>query len=189
MRINPFKHTDRAGKPAAPRMARRKPRTAALIAGVALVSAAALAGGTTVAVASTSASPAATQTLHFQIMSTSPTANTAPVIAWGAFTAGGVDIMGDTSDTLRFPGGSFRVFHSQGKGSRTFNPATCLMTLDLRGTYTVSHGTGRFAGISGHGTYHLSIIGIAGRSHGACNQNAQPVAFQQTIDASGPVHL
>jgi hypothetical protein len=140
-------------------------------------------------IAAASAAPAVSGTEHFQIMTTSGTANKVPVITYGLFTAAGVDIQGQKADTFRLPGGSFKVVHSNGTGSQKFNPVTCLLQLNLHGTYTIGHGTGRYARISGHGTYRLSIIGLAARVHGKCSQSAPPVAFQQVIDASGPVRL
>ena len=61
------------------------------------------------------------------------------------------------------------------------------MTVSVHGTYTLSGGTGKYAGIRGHGTYHLSILGIGARSGGQCTTHKPPVAWQQIIQASGPV--
>jgi len=129
-------------------------------------------------------------TEHVQLMTTSATATTDSAIAWGVFTAGGVDKTGNSVDTLVFPGGTIKVAHSQGTGPQNFNPQTCLMTVRQHGTYSFVSGTGRFKGISGHGRYALSIIAVAARTKsGACSQTAPPVAWQQVIDASGPVRL
>jgi hypothetical protein len=134
--------------------------------------------------------PSVSGTEHFQLVTTSATSNKGQVIAYGLFTASAVDIMGNTTDTFKFRGGSFRVRHSAGHGPQHFNPLTCLNTISLRGTYTVSHGTGRYAGISGHGKYQLSILFIGARnSKGKCSETKPPVAFQQIIRAQGPVHL
>ncbi len=139
-----------------------------------------------------SASPAAIHrvpaTEHFQIVEASATAGTASVIATGEFTAGGTDIAGSTTDTLRFPGGTFQVMHSPGHGTHSFDPRTCLATISSRGTMTLGHGTGRYAGISGHGTYTLTILEIAARSNGTCNPASRPVAFQQIIQAHAQVY-
>jgi hypothetical protein len=131
-----------------------------------------------------------TGTEHFQIMTTSATSSTASVIAWGVFTAGGVDHQGNSVDTFVFPGGTVKVKHSPGTGPQTFNPKTCLMTISLHGTYTVQGGSGKFKGITGHGKYTASIIFIGAKNKaGKCSQTAAPVAFQQVIDATGPVTL
>jgi hypothetical protein len=140
-----------------------------------------------------SASPAVTHrvsgTEHFQVVNASEGARAAGVIATGVFTAGGADIMGSTTDTFRFPGGTFRVMHSPGRGTQNFDPRTCLAIVNLRGTFKLGHGTGRYAGISGHGTYTLSILEIAARSNGKCSFAKTPGAFQQILRAQGPVHL
>ena len=124
---------------------------------------------------------------HFQLVTTSATATTQPVIATGVFTAGGVDHQGSNTDIFVFPAGSFKVTHSQGTGTQNFNPKTCLSTVRVHGTYTLSGGTGKYTGIRGHGTYHLSILGIAARSGGKCTMHKPPVAWQQIIQAAGPV--
>lgn len=127
---------------------------------------------------------------HFQLMTTSATATTSSVIAYGVFTGAGVDHqISNNVDRFVFPNGNIRVHHSNGKGPQTFNPKTCLLTINQHGTYLITHGTGKFAGITGHGVYHLSIIAIGARSHGKCSQTKPPVAFHQVINASGPVSL
>jgi hypothetical protein len=127
---------------------------------------------------------------HFQLMTTSATATTSSVIAYGVFTGAAVDHqISNNVDRFVFPNGNIRVHHSNGKGPQTFNPKTCLLTINQHGTYLITHGTGKFAGISGHGTYHLSILAVGARSHGKCSQSKPPVAFHQVINASGPVSL
>jgi hypothetical protein len=160
-------------------------RTLAAAAGAVL--AAAVLSGTGLAAAS--ASPAATGTEHFQIMTTSATAHRTGIIVTGVFTAGGVDHEGRSVATETFPGGTFTIRHSRGTGKQTFNPRTCLLTLNVHGTYTLSHGTGTYASISGHGTYQLRVLAIAQRAHGKCSQSLPPASFQQIISGSGPVSL
>ena len=143
-------------------------------------------------VAAASAAPhtaRASGTEQFQIMTTSATSSTSSIIARGVFTAGGVDHSGNKVDTAVFSNGSFKIAHSKGTGSQSFNPKTCLMTISLHGTYTLSGGTGAYAGISGSGKYQLSILGVGARSGGQCSRTKPPVAFQQIIKASGPVKL
>ena len=133
---------------------------------------------------------AVTGTEHVQIMSTSATSNTASTIVWGPVTAAGVDHMGNTVDTVVFPGGTWKVQHSNGTGPQSFNPKTCLFQANLRGTFKITGGTGKYKGISGHGTYAASVVGIGAKTKkGACSQTAPPVAFHQVINASGPVKL
>jgi hypothetical protein len=127
---------------------------------------------------------------HFQAMSTSATSNRTTVIARGVFTAGGVDIStSNTTDTFKFPNGTIRVRHSAGTGPQSFNRHTCLFTVHQHGTYRLLGGTGKYAGISGHGRFHLDILAVGARSHGKCTQSKPPVTFELIVRASGPVHL
>ncbi len=164
-------------------------RTRLVAAASTAVTAAALAvSGVAVASAAT---PAASGTEHFQLMTTSPSQHApSTIIATGVFTAGGVDHAGNKADTVTFPGGSFKINHSRGHGKQSFNPKTCLFVISQHGTFKLSSGTGKYAGISGHGTYQLSIMAVAARNaKGACSQKAPPVAWEQVIKASGPVTL
>ncbi|HEX9030208.1 MAG TPA: hypothetical protein VF834_00095 [Streptosporangiaceae bacterium] len=157
--------------------------------------AAALAAGTiavtgiTAAIATPVTGPAISGTEHFQLMSTSATSSTSHAIAYGIFTAGGLDHQGAKIDTVVFPGGTIKFRHSPGTGPQTFNPKTCLLTISKQGTYKLLSGTGKYAGISGHGSYKLSILAIGARSGGNCTKTRPPVAFQLIIRASGPAHL
>jgi hypothetical protein len=127
---------------------------------------------------------------HFQIMSTSATAAKDTVIAHGVFTAGGVDIaISNTTDRFKFPNGTIKVRHSPGTGPQSFNRRTCLFTAHQHGTYTLVSGTGKYAGISGHGRYKLDILAVGARSHGKCTQKKPPVTFELIVRAAGPVHL
>jgi hypothetical protein len=130
-------------------------------------------------------------TEHFQGINTSATATVYPVIAYGVFTVAGTDHeVNGNLDTFVFPGGTFKVRHSNGTGPETFNPKTCLFTGTIHGTYSISGGTGKYKGISGSGKYVASILGIGAKTKkGACSQTAAPVAQQLVIDASGSVSL
>jgi uncharacterized membrane protein len=128
-------------------------------------------------------------TEHIQIMTTSGTATTASVIAWGVFTAAGVDHMGNSVDTIVFPGGTVKVKHPSGGGPGNFNTKTCLFTANESAPYTIVGGTGKYKGITGHGTAVVSIVGIAARVKGACSETAPPVAWHQVITGSGPFKL
>ena len=157
-------------------------------AGALAQAAAAALGGT--GIASASASPAASGTEQFYLMTTSATATTMPVIASGVFTAAGVDHEGNTVDTVRLPRGTFEINHSGAtSGTPKVNPATCFATFTGTGAITVGHGTGAYRGISGSGKAVISIVGILGRIHGACSMNVNPVAWQQTIRATARIKL
>ena len=134
--------------------------------------------------------PAVSGTERFQFMTTSPTATSDSAVASGLFGDGGrIRKVNSNPSTVVLSRGTFKVRHSQGHGKPTFNARTCVFRLHVTGTYRISHGTGKYAGIRGHGTYHLNIISVSPRSHGKCSQKARPLAFQQIIRASGPVHL
>ena len=138
-----------------------------------------------------------TGTQHFQAMNTTTSQNstTNPLLAYGVITAAGTDRQNaNGTDTFLFPGGTFTVKHVTAKGTarQYFNPKTCLFTYSERGTFKLSGGTGRYRGISGSGTYALSVIGISTRvKGGACNpsQTAPLAGQQQEIAAVGKVHL
>jgi hypothetical protein len=165
-------------------------RTRLLAAAGSMLAAGALALSGIVAAAAAPSGSSASGIERFQIMSTSANAIRDTVIAHGVFTAGGVDITtSPTTDTFKFPNGTIKVRHSPGTGPQSFNPRTCLITVHQHGTYTLRSGTGKYAGISGHGRYRLDILAVAARSHGKCNQNKPLVAFEQIIRAAGPVHL
>ena len=57
--------------------------------------------------------PAVSGTRNSQLMTTSATATTIPVIAYGVFAADGMNHTGSKVDTLVFPNGSFKVNHSK----------------------------------------------------------------------------
>jgi hypothetical protein len=127
---------------------------------------------------------------HFQIMSTSDTSSTQSIIATGLFTAGGVDHAGDRVDTVVFPDGTFKIAHSPGVGTPHFNPKTCLGLVAVNGTYRLSHGTGAYAGIRGHGIYRVNLTLVGARNAaGKCSDRLPPAAFQLIIRAQGPVSL
>ena len=157
-----------------------------------LGAAGALAAAGAIAVSGVAAAAAHTNasgTEQFQLMSTSATSSTSSIIARGVFTAGGVDHAGSKVDTAVFSNGSFKIAHSKGTGSQSFNPKTCLMTVNQHGTFKLSGGTGAYAGISGSGTYQVSILAVGARSGGTCSKTKPPVAFQPIIKASGPATL
>ena len=157
---------------------------AAVAAGAIAVSGVAVASA-----ASHTARPAASGTEQFQLMNTSPTSSKSSIIARGVFTGGGIDKSGAKVDTVVFPNGTFKITHGKGTGTQHFNPKTCLLTVSQTGPYTLSGGTGAYAGISGSGTYQLSILAVGARSGGTCTKTVPPVAFQQLIRASGKAQL
>ena len=103
------------------------------------------------------------------------------------FTAAGTDQENQKASTAKFafPNGTVSVKHSPGTGTHSFNPKTCLATVNLHGTYTYTGGTGAYAGITGTGTYKMSILAVAARSGGKCSQSLPLVAYHQIVDATG----
>jgi hypothetical protein len=150
--------------------------------------------GLAAASASPAAGPSVSGTEHFQIMTTSATSSKSSIIFHGAvFTAGGVSVGGNGNNgtgTAVFPGGTVKIRHHTVHSKQTFNSKTCLFTLHARGTYRITGGTGKYAGIRGHGKFVVSILLVAARnSNGRCSQRKAPLAFQQVINAQGPAHL
>jgi hypothetical protein len=148
--------------------------------------------GTAAGVTAASASPRTDQavgrTEYVQIMSASTAPGPAGAIARGAFAAAGRADLGDARvGTIVFPGGTVVLSHRPGKGSSRFYPGACLSLISQSGTYQIVRGTGRYAGISGHGTYQLSLEIVAARVHGACSSAKPPAAQQELLLLAGPV--
>jgi hypothetical protein len=146
---------------------------------------------TVTGVAAASASPVTGQAVsgieYVQIMSTSAT-GPASAIARGVFAAGGQARLGDASGgTIAFPGGTIVLSHRPTKSSSHFYPGGCLSLISQSGSYRIVRGTGRYTGISGHGTYQLSLEIVAARVHGACSSAKPPVAQQELLRLVGPV--
>jgi hypothetical protein len=126
---------------------------------------------------------------HFQAISSSLTSSKSPVLAYGVFNASGTDTQtGLRTDTFAFPGGSFRVTHNTTRRRSHFSRRTCAEVIHQRGIYKLSRGTGKYAGISGHGRYRLRFLIVARRTaSGGCSQ--KPIGEQIIIRARGPVTL
>jgi hypothetical protein len=170
-------------------MLKHRNRLIAAAGAVVTAGAIATAGVMTAAAASHPARVSGTE--NFQMMTTSATSSSDALIASGVFTVPGVDHENRQNNTsiLVFANGTVSLKHSPGKGTQSVNPKTCLLTVNFHGTYTLTGGTGAYAGITGSGTYKLSILAIAARSGGKCSSTAPPAAWQQVIRATGPVNL
>jgi hypothetical protein len=131
------------------------------------------------------ASPSARGSMHFQMMTTSGTATTIPVIAWGLFTAAGTDHEKGGIHTLAFPGGTFQLRYSPIPIAGSY--PSCLFANTDGGTYTLSGGTGKYRGISGSGHFTLNIVELYAKGNGYCSNRL--VAYQQVITASGTAKL
>jgi hypothetical protein len=149
-----------------------------------------------IGIAAASAQPSAPAshhgTEHFTFMLTS-TPGVGSVIATGMFTDGGTMNLfsGGPSAEMKLGAGTIKVTPSSRRGptSKT-NDATCLTTTSERGTYRLSHGTGRFAGIHGSGRFTaIDHVVSHHKRGGGCVSNRPPLAFQAIITLSGPVTL
>jgi hypothetical protein len=166
----------------------RKPVTFT-IAATAAAAAATIGIGITAASAAPAASRAASGTESIQVMSASTGPGPASVIARGVFTAAGQVRLGDAkAATIMFPGGTITLNHEPAHGSQHFSPASCLSLVSQAGRYQITRGTGRYAGVSGHGTYRLSLEMVGARVHGRCS-SGRPLAQQELLQLSGPVRL
>ena len=162
----------------------RKPVKLALAATAAAI---ATATGVTAASAAPAARPAS-GTEYIQVMSASVAPGPASAIARGVFTAAGHARLGDARvGTIAFPGGTIVLSHRPTKGSSRFYQATCLSVISQSGSYRIVRGTGRYAGISGHGTYQLSLEIVAARANGRCSSARPPLGQQELVRLSGPV--
>jgi hypothetical protein len=135
--------------------------------------------------------PAVTRTEQFQLMTTATTSGKASIIAFGSvFTAGGAGHAGFRVDKALFPDGTFKIRRTPTNGLSRISGRSCLDTTTEHGTYTLGDGTGKYAGITGHGKYRLVMLAVLARnSHGRCTQGIPPVANQQIIKAQGPASL
>jgi hypothetical protein len=144
--------------------------------------------GISLAVHPASLHAAVTRTEHFQDVSASLTSNTSPLVAYGLFNASGTDVQNSNgTDTFTFPSGGFLVKHKVTHSRSRFSKTACAGTERQRGTYKVSHGTGKYAGISGHGRFRLRVLIVARHTSHGCS--GKPVAVQVIIRARGPVTL
>ena len=163
----------------------RKSVTFALAAAAAAIT---VTAGVTTASAAPTASHTASGTEYIQVMSASVTPGPASAIARGVFAAAGQVRLGDAKDsTITFPGGTVVLSHRPAANSSRFYPEGCLSVVSQTGSYRIVRGTGRYAGISGHGTYQLSLEIVAARSHGDCSSSKPPVAQQELLRLSGPL--
>jgi hypothetical protein len=163
----------------------RKSVTFALAAAAAAIT---VTAGVTAASAAPAASHAASGTEYIQVMSASVTPGPASAIARGVFAAAGQARLGGARNgTITFPGGTIVLSHRPATNSSRFYPGGCLSLVSESGSYRIVRGTGRYAGISGHGTYQLSLQIVAARVGGHCSPAKPPLGQQELLRLSGPV--
>lgn len=156
--------------------------TAAIIA-ISVAAIGGVAGGT-----AASASSGGGRMERLRLVSTTAASDRLSAIATGAFTSGGYDIPGAVTDTVVFPGGTFAFRHVRHGFKASFNPSTCLLTETVRGTFTLAHGTGRYSGLRGSGTFVTSIVAVTAKNQaGRCTHVQAPATFQGITTAAGTV--
>jgi hypothetical protein len=156
----------------------------ALAAAAGTLSIAAVITGTSVTAASAGAATSSTE--HFRFMTVSASSSRYSAIAWGTFTAGGTINM--NSSVVHFPRGTFRAIHHRTSAATQLNRKTCRLVSVEHGTYKLADGTGKYRRISGRGTYTSRVSAVLARGkRGRCSQSKLPAAFQQIINARGPV--
>jgi hypothetical protein len=104
---------------------------------------------------------------------------------------------GKNSSTAKLAGGSYVVDHPQDKAkkvSESVDQKSCKVKLVEKSPYTIGHGTGKYAGISGSGvalvteTYKVSRL-ADGKCNGSVSAKPKDGTLHTTIKAVGPVHL
>jgi hypothetical protein len=163
----------------------------------AAVTAAAIGGATiTAASADVSMSAARHGREHFTLMAalarTADASFDASIIGTGLFTDGGTIHIGKraSSAEMKLGRGTIRLTTTIGSGGIfNANPSTCLTTQTASGTYKLSRGTGRYAGISGSGHFTTTVHFVSARNRdGSCSQNRE-LAYQAVVTLTGTATL
>ena len=111
--------------------------------------------------------PQSARTEYFQVASTVP-AGPGNIIITGVVNAGGTEHPGQAVDDATFAGGGFRIDHSSGHPSTSFNAKTCVGTISQTGPFSVIDGTGRFSSLAGSGTYMFHALYTTARDISGC---------------------
>ena len=119
------------------------------------------------------------RTEYFHVASTAPS-GPGTIIITGVVDAGGTEHPGRAIDGATFANGGFRIDHSAGHPSVSFNPDTCEGTISQTGPFRVFDGTGRFAGFAGSGTYIFRALYTTARDARGCTNVM--TAYIETID-------
>jgi hypothetical protein len=109
------------------------------------------------------------RTERFHVASTVPS-GPGTIIITGVVNAGGTEHPGRAIDDATFAGGSFRIDHSTGQPSASFDTRTCVGTISQTGPFTVRDGTGRFAGLAGSGSYVFHALYTTARDAAGCTK-------------------
>ena len=121
------------------------------------------------------------RTEYFHVASTAPS-GPGTIIITGVVDAGGAEHPGRAIDDATFAGGGFRIDHSAGHPSASFNAGTCVGIINQTGPFTVLDGTGRFSGLAGRGTYVFRALYTTARDASGCTNVM--TAYIETIDGT-----
>ena len=127
---------------------------------------------------------ASSTTEYFTAVSTSPNPGGATVVAAGPISAVGTDtVLGRHRDNFVFPDGTVTIRHEPLTHTQKFDRRTCTFTFTETGTYSLTHGTGAYAHVTGYGHYKVFAVGTG------CDPSKPPTSFILTIQAHGPITL
>lgn len=119
------------------------------------------------------------RTEYFRVASTNA-AGPGAIIVTGVVNDGGIEDPGPAADHAVFGDGTFRIDHSVGHPTASFNPKTCVGTITQTGPFRVYDGTGRFAGLGGSGTYRFFATYTTARNAAGCTKAM--TAYIETIN-------
>jgi hypothetical protein len=133
---------------------------------------------------------------HFTLMAslarTADASIDASIIGTGLFTDGGTIDIGKNAHSaeMKLGRGTIRLTTTHGRGSApNVNSSTCLTTQTASGTYKLSHGTGKYAGISGSGHFTTTVRFVSARNRdGSCSPNRE-LAYQAVVTMTGTATL
>jgi hypothetical protein len=128
---------------------------------------------------------------HFTLMASLTKTGEASIIATGLFTDGGTIDIGKPgrSADMKLGRGTIRLVSNNGGGFTKVNTATCLMTQTGSGSYKLSHGTGKYAGINGSGHFSTTIRSVSRHKRdGSCALN-RVLAYQAVVTLTGTATL
>jgi len=160
-----------------------------LVAAVTALTTAAVVSGAAVADASPSRPDRVPQE-HFRIISTVTNSRRQSVLATGAFTAGGYLVPGRlvalrSTDRVVLSDGSFLMTRHITRQWLPLPTRNCLVRETIHGTFSLSHGTGAYRGISGSGAFVMKIRGVLRHTNGQCG--GAMTVYQMITWAGGKV--
>ena len=158
-------------------------RTGGVLAVVALLAEATLAGIPTMELASAS-TDRVSGSVKFEIVSTNAQGTNDTVAATGAIHAQGSDKEGERKDVFKFPDGNLVIQHKTTEGSthESFDPVTCQFKFTEKGTWKVGkNSTGAYTAAKGSGTYRATGTGFG------CDENTEPSPFYVHVKAKGKI--